>query len=69
MRRLSVAQKRVLVDFCTNIAVGWFIVGVVTPFLDLPKSVLESYVTMGVGFVMSYIFLRAALFLSGGINT
>ncbi len=61
MPDLNFDQRKVVATFFANIAVGWFIAGVVTPFLARPESSLELVSRAVWGFFMTYIFLNVAL--------
>lgn len=63
MEELSFRQRQIIANFCTNVAVGWFITGVITPFLSAPSNILEIYVRFGRGAVMTYLFLMAGVSL------
>ena len=62
MRGLSFPQRQVLANFCTNTAVGWFVAGIVTPFLT-PATIAELYVRTAWGLFMAYVFLRTGVSL------
>lgn len=61
MKSFSFEQRRVLADFFGNIAVGWFIGGVIATFMTRPEALNEIYTRFGWGMLMSYVFLRLAL--------
>jgi len=63
VREFTGGQKRVLSAFFGNIAVGWFVAGVISTFLAEPESLNEFYVRMAWGMLMAYLFLRAALYM------
>lgn len=63
MQGYSSPQKRLLAEFFSSVAVGWFIAGVGLPFLN-PGETLETLSNMVWGLSASYIFLQIALLLA-----
>ncbi len=63
MKDLSFPQRQILANFCTNVAVGWFVVGVITSFFSQHPSITELYVRASIALIMIYIFLKIGVSL------
>lgn len=60
---LNFAQKERLSEIIGNIAVGWFITGIISPFFLKEKIISEQLKNLGWGMVFSFIFMYLALLI------
>lgn len=60
---LNADQRKLLANFFSNIAVGWFGAGVISPFLVRTQSSFDIYTHVVWGLFMAYVFLRISLYL------
>jgi len=60
--RLCLDQKRLTADFLNNIASGWFLLGVITPFLSGIKVDFQTLIRITFPFIFSIIFISIGLF-------
>ena len=69
MNRLSIGQLKSLSDFLNKIAVAWFSIGVVTPFLTKPETIIQSVKIPIGGTIMAFIFLFFSLAMVKGVKS
>lgn len=68
MRKFSVGQRKSVVEFCTNSAVAWLTVGIVSPFFT-SRSFSEFIAFAFWGVAMTLSFLSASLLVAKGLKT
>ena len=56
-------QRRILSDFLTTIAAGWFGAGVITTVFLRPLSLQEAVINVVIGVILSSITLSFILYL------
>ncbi|MCX6705929.1 MAG: hypothetical protein NTV24_02370 [Candidatus Woesebacteria bacterium] len=63
MNNLSNFRRRVLRDFLTTIASGWFVAGVVSTVFVHPGSIVDVIFNVIIGTVLAYLSLQMAFSL------
>jgi len=64
MRKYSANQRKVITDFLTTIAAGWFGAGVITTVFMRPILLSDAVLNIFIGAALAYFSLRFALYLA-----
>lgn len=65
MNNLSNFKRRILIDFLTTIASGWFVAGVISTVFVRPGSIADVVFNVIIGLGLAYLSLRMAFSLEG----
>lgn len=63
MEGFSPGQRKILSDFLTNIAVGWFAAGVISTVFVRSAGIIDSILNVLLGVVLAYTTVSFALYL------
>jgi len=66
MKKLKPAEKRVLSNFFSTIAVGWFTAGIISPFFIHPQNLTDALLLAIVSIALTLLSLGLALYLARG---
>ena len=64
MKRYSDSQKKIVTDFLTTIAAGWFGAGVITTVFTNSDSFLDLIKNLVIGISLTFTTLQYALYLN-----
>lgn len=69
MVKISIGQRKVSAEILGNIAVGWFIAGVITPVLSGPETKANAISLLITSLIMTVVFASIALILARKIKS
>lgn len=63
MKRFTKSQRKIVTDFLTMIAAGWFGAGVITTVFVRPIFLSDAVLNIVIGAALTYFSLRFAIYL------
>ena len=61
MQGFTSGQKRILADFFTTIAAGWFVAGVISSVFIRTSDLVGTLYNLAIGLLFTYFSIRIAL--------
>ncbi|OGM77026.1 hypothetical protein A2197_02225 [Candidatus Woesebacteria bacterium RIFOXYA1_FULL_48_16] len=63
MKSFTSPQRKIITDFLTTIAAGWFGAGVISTIFVRPVKIIDAVINLVIGVVLAYFSLTFALYL------